>query len=96
MTSLADIRNTLERAKPLLRKRFNVKKIGIFGSYARGEESKKSDVDILVEFYEPIGWEIVDLKELLEEALGMKVDLVVAKALKPRLAASILKEVVYA
>jgi len=36
----------------------------------RGEESEKSDVDILVEFYEPIGWEFFDLKEFLEEILG--------------------------
>lgn len=96
MTALADIRRTLEEHKPLLRKRFKVRKIGIFGSYVRGEESKRSDVDILVDFSEPIGWEIVDLRELLEAALGLKVDLVVEKALKPRLAAGILKEVVYA
>ncbi|MBM4249085.1 MAG: nucleotidyltransferase family protein [Euryarchaeota archaeon] len=96
MTSAADIRKTLRKHKPLLRKKFKVRKIGIFGSYVRGEQSKKSDVDILVDFSEPIGWEIVDLKELLEDALGLKVDLVVARALKPRLAAGILKEVVYA
>jgi predicted nucleotidyltransferase len=96
MTTLAIIRRTLEKLKPSLRMRFKVKRIGIFGSYVRGEETRKSDIDILVEFSEPIGWEIVDLKDLLEKVLGSKVDLVAAGALKPRLSDSILKEVVYA
>lgn len=53
-------------------------------------------MDILVEFYEPIGWEFVDLKEFVEKILGMDVDLVTAKALKPQLSEAILKEVLYA
>ena len=53
-------------------------------------------MDILVEFSEHIGWEIVDLKEYLEEVLGLKVDLVTVRALKPRLADTILGELVYA
>lgn len=76
--------------------KFKVKEIGIFGSYIRGEEFEKSDVDILVEFYDPIGWEFIDLKEFLEEILDKEVDLVTVRALKPRLKDKILKEVVYA
>lgn len=90
------IEETLKRYKPFLRKKFKVKEIGIFGSYVRGEESEKSDVDILVEFYAPIGWEVIDLKEFLEEILGKEVDLVTVKALKPQLKDKVLKEVVYA
>jgi len=62
----------------------------------RGEESESSDVDILVTFSEPIGWEFVDLKEYLEEILEKRVDLVSIGALKPQLREDILKEVVYA
>ena len=53
-------------------------------------------MDILVEFYEQIGWEFIDLQEFLEEILGKKVDLVTIKALRPQLKDKILEEVVYA
>ena len=91
-----EIEEILKRFKPLLREKFKVKEIGIFGSYVRGEESEESDVDILVEFYEPIGWEFIDFKEFLEEILAKKVDLVTVGDLKPQLRDKILKEVVYA
>ncbi len=90
------IEEKLKRYKPFLKEEFKVKEIGVFGSYVRGEESKESDVDILVEFYKPIGWEFIDLKEFLEGILGKRVDLVTVKALKPQLKDNILKEVVYA
>lgn len=79
-----------------LKKKFKVKSIGIFGSLAR-EEEVVHDVDIIVEFSEPVGWEIVDLKEFLEELLGVKVDILTKKAVmsKPRLWNSIKKEIVY-
>ncbi|MDQ1252035.1 MAG: uncharacterized protein QG646_1150, partial [Euryarchaeota archaeon] len=76
MKTLEEIEKTLEKYKPLLKDSFNVSDIGVFGSYARGEETQKSDVDILIEFNEPIGWEFFDIKDLLEEALVKKVDLV--------------------
>lgn len=91
-----EIEETLRRFKPFLREKFKVKEIGIFGSYLRGEQSEEGDVDILVEFYEPIGWEFIDFKEFLEEILGKEVDLVSVRALKPQLRDKILKEVVYA
>ena len=81
---------------PILKDRFKVKKIGNFGSYACGEETASSDIDILVELIEPLGWEFVELKEYLETLLGMDVDLVTRKALKPQLTDAILREVVYA
>ncbi len=95
MKARKDVEKTLKRYKPLLREKFKVKDIGIFGSYVRGEESEESDVDILVEFSGPIGWEFIDLKEFLEEILGKGVDLVTVKALKSQLRDKILKEVVY-
>ena len=80
----------------MLSEKFKVKRIGVFGSYARGDEGNTSDVDILVEFHEPLGWMFIDLKEFLEEILGTDVDLVTVNALKPELSAAILREVVYA
>ncbi len=90
------IKETLKRFKPILREKFKVKEIGIFGSFARGEQSDESDVDILVEFSEPIGWEFIDVKDFLEEILGKEVDLVTVRALKPQLKDKILKEVIFA
>ena len=96
MKTPQELKETLKRFKPILKEKFKVKEIGIFGSYVRGEESEESDVDVLVEFYEPIGWEFFDVKEFLEEILGRKVDLVTVRALKPQLRDKILKEVVFA
>ncbi len=90
-----EIEEKLKGLKPVLQEKFNVEKIGIFGSYARGEEAEGSDIDILVEFSKPIGWEFIDLKEYLETILGREVDLVTTGALKPQIKEQILKEVVY-
>ena len=96
MKVLNEIEEILRGYRPFLQEKFKVKEIGIFGSYARDEESEESDVDILVEFSEPIGWEFFDLKELLQEILGKEVDLVTMKALRPQMKDKILEEVVYA
>jgi hypothetical protein len=96
MKTKKEIEETLKKYKPILREKFSVKEIGIFGSYVRGEESEHSDIDILVKFSSPMGWEFIDLKEFLEKILGKKVDLVTVQALKPQLKDSILREVVYA
>lgn len=95
MKDLKEIEINLKKNRSILKEKFKVKKLGIFGSYAKGESSEKSDIDILVEFYEPIGWEFFDLKDFLEDQLSIGVDLVTIKALKPQLKDSILKEVIY-
>jgi hypothetical protein len=96
MKNLRDIEETLKKSKPFLKKEFHVKEIGVFGSYARGEAGSKSDVDILVEFSKPIGWEFLDLKEYLEGILGITVDLVTVKGLKTQMRDRVLRDVVYA
>ena len=82
-----EIKRILREHKPVLANKFYVKEINLFGSYVRGEETSNSDIDILIEFEKPIGLEIVDLKDYLEQILGIKVDLVSKKAVirKPRL-----------
>lgn len=96
MKSKKEIEKKLKKNMSILHDKFKVEKIGLFGSYVRGEQSAESDIDILVEFYEPVGWEFIDLKDFLEEILGIEVDLVTIGALKPQLKDSILEEVVYA
>ncbi len=72
--------------KEELRQKYKVEEIGIFGSYVRAEQTQKSDVDILVTFYETIDlFSFVELENHLSDLLGVKVDLVMKEGLKPRL-----------
>jgi uncharacterized protein len=93
MLSQKQIQQRLYRLKPLIAEKFKVNQIGYFGSYAAGEATENSDIDILVDFSKPIGWEFFDLQDLLEKELDLKVDLVSTKALKEQLKDSILKQV---
>jgi|SRR3989339_826278 len=77
-------------------RQFDVKKIGLFGSYANGTQKKNSDIDILVEFRKKTFDNYMNLKFFLEKLLKTKIDLVLSDALKPQLKSSILKEVEYA
>ncbi|MGB9774139.1 MAG: nucleotidyltransferase family protein [Bacteroidota bacterium] len=98
MKRLEDIKEKLKELKPHLKEKYKVKEIGIFGSYVRGEQGKRSDIDILIEFEEntEIGLlEFIHLENLLSDMLGVKVDLVMKKALKPHIGRHILKEVIY-
>lgn len=96
MRSLEEVKRVLAEHRDELRERFKVKEIGIFGSFVRGEQRKRSDVDILVEFEEPPSlFEFMDLEDYLSKLLGLKVDLVTRDALKPRIGEHILREVVY-
>ena len=93
---MKDVPEILKELKPELADKFGVKRIGVFGSYARGSISPESDIDILVEFSRPIGWDFLDLKDFLENRFRKPVDLVTTKALKQQLRNSILKEAIFA
>lgn len=95
MVLKVELERKLELLKPILYSTYYVEKIGVFGSFARGEQTKNSDVDILVSFYKPIGWAFFDLKEFLEKELDRKVDLVTKNAIKRQLESTILSEVQY-
>lgn len=69
--------------------------MALFGSYARNEATEKSDIDILVEFEKPVGFEFIDLAIELEEILHKKVDLVSKKGLKPTMLPFIEKDMIY-
>lgn len=95
MLSAKEIENTLLTLKPILVDRFHINKIGYFGSFARNEQTESSDVDILVDFTEPIGWDFFDLQDLLEQRLNRKVDLVSVNGLRVQLKDMILNQVKY-
>lgn len=88
----------LKKHEDEIKAKYNVTKIGVFGSFARGEGKKGSDIDVLVEFRE--GYKTFDnymeLKFFLEDIFSRNVDLVTIKALKPQLKEDILQEVIYA
>ena len=79
-----------------LAEKYTVKRIGVFGSFARGDDKAESDVDILVELAEPTFDHYMDLKFKLEEVLQRPVDLVLADSVKDRLKPILEREVVYA
>jgi uncharacterized protein len=95
MQNVESIKRMILMHKKELKERFKVKNIGVFGSYVRGEQKQQSDVDVLVEFEEPIGlFEFMDLEMYLTSLVGVKVDLVSKKALKPHIGKRILEEVI--
>lgn len=85
----------LKGAKGILFQKYPIHSLALFGSMARGDESSESDIDILVEFNQPVGFEIVDLAEELETLLKHKIDLVSKKAIKASLWPYIEKDLMY-
>ena len=95
MRDFEKIKSILSDQKEFLKKTYRIKEISIFGSVVRSEETGLSDIDILVDFSEPIGFfAFLELEEYLQQILGRKVDLVSRKALKPKIGERILKEAV--
>jgi len=86
----------LRAAVPEMKERFGVKRIGVFGSVARGEAGPESDVDVLVEFDDPAFDRYMDLKFYLESLFGRPCDLVLEESLKEGLRGSVRSEVLYA
>ena len=81
---------------PYIRRTYHVDALGLFGSYPRGDQTEKSDLDVLVTFTEtPDLYEFVGLAQYLEDLLGIKVDLSMREALKRYIAPYVLREVEY-
>jgi hypothetical protein len=95
LITLEEILHALKSNLPDLKGNYGVKSLGIFGSYARREGKRRSDLDLLVEFDRvPTMFEFVRLERHLATVLGVKVDLVMKSALKPEIGKRILSEVV--
>ncbi|MDA8299763.1 MAG: nucleotidyltransferase family protein [Deltaproteobacteria bacterium] len=90
-----EILQILKQHKEELYKKYGVEEIGLFGSFARGEETAKSDIDILVEFKNPVSLLLVSSLEIyLSDLLGIRVDLVRKRNIRKELKDNILNEVV--
>ena len=90
-----EILDLLSKTKPELESRYKVQRIALFGSYARGDQSPDSDVDILVEVDPSVGLAFVDLAERIEEVLGLPVELVSHRAVKPNKMQLIEQDLIY-
>jgi predicted nucleotidyltransferase len=96
MRDIEELKAVLQEHKRELENEYGVKSIGVFGSYIRNQGKKTSDIDILIEFQKAIDLlTFVHLKNYLSVLLDNHVDLVMKKALKPKIGERILKEVVY-
>lgn len=91
-----DILDKLRELKPVLRKDYAVKEIGLFGSFTDNTYTEQSDIDIIVELEKPIGWKFFTLEMFLENVFGRKIDLVTKNALKEQIKDRILNQVKYA
>ena len=95
MIGFNEVRAKLSTHKSELRKRYNVKEIGIFGSYAREAQKESSDIDILVAFEKTPGLlKFLELENHLADLLGISVDLVSKEAIREELKETILREAV--
>ena len=90
-----EILNLLVQNKHELENRFKVRRLALFGSYARGDQRPDSDVDILVDIDPSIGLEFVTLAEQIEQLLGLSIELVSLRAIKPNKLAYIEQELIY-
>lgn len=91
---IGELREILQQQLPLLKERYGVASLGLFGSYVRREASPESDLDVLVRFRRTPGLiRFIELENYLSDLLGVRVDLVMAEALKPGISGRVLAEV---
>jgi hypothetical protein len=99
MMTQTDVIGLLRKNLSYLAAEYGVKRIGLFGSFAKGSASEKSDVDIVVEFAHPIGLRFVEFAEYLESLLGKKVDVLTPAGIRgirvPHIAEDIEQNVIY-
>ena len=96
MKTFEEIKGILQKHKDELKEQYGLKEIGIFGSYVKGEQNEESDLDILIELEKPIGFvKFMKLENVLSRLIGIRVELVTKKALKPYIGKRILEEVKY-
>ncbi len=95
MRTVQQLKTEIMLLMPILKERYHVGSLEIFGSYARGEISNKSDLDLLVSFSKPYSlWDLLDVKEFLTNKLQLKVDLVPKDSIKPMLKDQITQEAI--
>jgi predicted nucleotidyltransferase len=99
MLSTEKVVELLQEKQAYLAAEFGVSKIGLFGSYAKGQSNDASDIDLFVEFERPIGFRFIELVDYLENLLGQKVDVLTSAGIQniriERIARSISQSIVY-
>ena len=96
MMTREDVLTILRKHKPDLQKRYPLASIELFGSYARNEQTPDSDIDILVEFNQPVGYEFIDLLIEFETIFaGHKVDLLSKNGIKPHYRPYIVEDIIH-
>lgn len=96
MKTQAKVLQVLTQQKPLLLETYRLTRLGIFGSYARGEQTEESDIDVLVDYEKaPTLWRLIELRDYLSELFAIKVDVVTRNGLKARIRERVLAEVIY-
>lgn len=95
MKTLSEIKSSLSEKRTALFKKYPIRSLAIFGSFARNEQNESSDLDLMVEFNEKVGSEFIQLADELEDFLGFKVDLVSKNGIKERYFDHIKDELIY-
>jgi predicted nucleotidyltransferase len=95
MKTLEELKKIIAQNQTLLEQKYKVKTLAFFGSFVHGDQTEESDIDVLVEFSEPVGLLFIHLGDFLEEILGIKVDLLTPDAIKPNRKKFIMDELVY-
>ncbi len=99
MLNREEILRKLKESFPYLKKEFGIKRIGIFGSFAKGVPNEDSDIDFVVEFEKSIGLAFMDLAEYLEKIMGKKVDILTPEGIRSirieKIAQKIKESVIY-
>ncbi len=95
MSAVSEILQTLNQVKPELTAKYHVRTLGLFGSATRSDFSATSDIDIIVDFSQPIGVEFIDLANYLEHRLSRKVDLVSRNGILPEYFTAIENDIIY-
>lgn len=96
MKTQAEVLQVLTQQKAFLLETYRLTRLGIFGSYARGEQTDESDIDVLVDYEKaPTLWRLIELRDYLSELFAIKVDVVTRNGLKARIRERVLAEVIY-
>lgn len=95
MYTLQNILQKLRQYKPELQRKYPISRLGVFGSYARGEAVESSDIDIAVEITGSMGLNFVAMADEIEGLFGVKTDVVPLRSIKPQYLSSIEKDIVY-
>ncbi len=95
MKTIDEIKDLISINKEILKERYKIKEISIFGSYIRGEQIETSDIDILVDFERPVSLlHIISFENYLSDLLGIKVDVIPKRNIRKEIKQDILKEAI--